>query len=91
MLNFSPDKMAVAMMEAIADFSKKNQTTTIRLVRVVIFQRDMLSTYLDQMAKATKPGSSIMNMVTAPFRYIGNTIKGTFYFFSYAVMTWNVN
>ena len=78
MLKISPSKMALAMMEAIAEFSKKNTNSTISLVRVVIFQEEMVATYLDQMEKATNASSSIMGMVTAPFRYIGNTIKSVF-------------
>ena len=69
--------MALAMMEAIADFSGRNQATTVSLVRVVIFQAEMVPVYLGQMDQANKPGSSILAMVTAPFRYISNTIKGT--------------
>ena len=76
MLNIPPGKMALAMMEAIAEFSKKNNNTAISLVRVVIFQEEMVATYLEQMEKAMKPGSSIMGMVTAPFRYLSDTIKG---------------
>ena len=78
MLNIPASKMALAMMEAIAEFSKKNTNTTISLVRVVIFQEEMVATYLEQMEKAMKPGSSILGMVTAPFRYIGDTIKGRY-------------
>lgn len=77
MLKIPPSKMAITMMEAIADFSRRNQATTVNLVRVVIFQTEMVPTYLEQMDKATKPGSSIMDMVTAPFRYIGDTIRGS--------------
>ena len=76
MLNISPSKMALNMMEAIAEFSKKNNNTAINLVRVVIFQEEMVSTYLEQMEKAMKPGSSIMGMITAPFRHLSDTIKG---------------
>ena len=78
MLNIPASKMALAMMEAIAEFSKKNTNISISLVRVVIFQEDMVATYLEQMEKAMKPGSSILGMVTAPFRYIGDTIKGRY-------------
>ena len=68
--------MALAMMEAIADFSRKNQATTVHLVRVVVFQADMVPTYLSQLDQANKPDSSILDMITAPFRSISNTVKG---------------
>ena len=79
--------MAIAMMEAVADFSKKNQATTVNLVRVVIFQAEMVPTYLDQMDKATKPGSSIMYMITKPFQYIGDAIRGSWIFQSYVLVS----
>ena len=65
------------MMEAIADFSRRNKTTSVELVRVVIFQKDMVPTYLRQMEKASKPGSSFFDMVKAPFKSFGRAIKGT--------------
>ena len=77
MLNISPSKMALAMMEAIVEFSKKNTKVHISLVRVVIFREEMVATYLEEMEKASKPGSSILEMVTRPLcRHTGDTIKG---------------
>ena len=69
--------MADYMMEAIADFSK-NKNTNISLVRVVIFQAEMVPIYLEQMEKASKPDSTIMGMVTAPLKNIGKAIRGMF-------------
>ena len=72
-MKYSPDNMAIAMMEAIADFSK--QPRNVCLVRVVVFQSTMVPTYLEQMKKANNPGSSILSMITTPFRYIGKAFK----------------
>ena len=65
------------MMEAIAEFSRRNKNTSVELVRVVIFQKEMVPTYLRQMEKASKPGSSFFDMVKAPFKSFGRAIKGT--------------
>ncbi len=67
--------MALYMMEAIADFSRQNQRTSVNLVRVVVFQGTMVAPYLEEMQKAGKPGSSFLGVVTAPFRFIGNKIR----------------
>ena len=77
-LNIDPGTMADYMMEAIAEFSRRNKTTCVELVRVVIFQKEMVPTYLRQMEKASKPGSSFFDMVKAPFKSFGRAIKGTF-------------
>ena len=69
-------QMAVPMMEAIAEYSRKNKRTCISLVRVVVFQADMISKYLEEMKKAGKSGSSIFDMVTAPFRSIKKLFQG---------------
>ena len=63
-------------MEAIADFSKKNQSSNVSLVRVVVYEADMVSSYLKQMDIATKPGSSMMDMVKGSFKMMGSAIKG---------------
>ena len=85
--------MALAMMEAIADFSKRNQTTNVKLVRVVVFQADMVPTYLGQLDQANKLDSSILDMITAPFRYISNTVKGrstSVYIISRNMYSWTI-
>ena len=68
--------MAVTMMEAIAEYSRKNKGTCISLVRVVVFQTDMISKYLEEMKKAGKSGSSIFDVVTAPFKSIKKLFQG---------------
>ena len=67
----SAEKMAQVMMEAIAAFSRKHQNSGLHLVRVVIFQRDLLPTYVDQMVKVTKVG--LLDMVTSPLKKL---VKG---------------
>ena len=75
MLAIDSGTMADYMMEAIAEFSKRNKTTCVDLVRVVVFQKHMVPTYLQQMDKASRPGSSIWNMVKAPFKSMGRAVK----------------
>ena len=75
--SLSADTMAIAMMEAIADFSKKNLPSNIGLVRVVIFQAGMVSAYVEQMKQvAFGSGGNVLN-IPAVFKAIGNTFKGT--------------
>ena len=76
-MNIDAGTMADYMMEAIAEFSRKNKNACVELVRVVIFQKEMVPTYLQQMEKASKPGSSFFDMVKAPFKSFGRAIKGT--------------
>ena len=55
--------MANYMMAAIEEFSKRHPVSDVSLVRVVIFESDMVDTYLDQMYSAGKSGSGIMDTV----------------------------
>ena len=55
--------MAVYMMEAIGEFSRKNPRGVVNLVRVVIFESSMVDKYLDQMDLALKSGSSFVDTV----------------------------
>ena len=75
--SLSADTMAVAMMEAVADFSKKNLPSNIGLVRVVIFQAEMVSAYVEQMKQAAFSGGGSVLNIPAVFKAIGNTVKGT--------------
>ena len=70
--------MAVTMMETIAEYSRKNSATTIGLVRVVIFQTDMIAKYLEEMKKAANSGTSLLGLVTSPFKYVGRKVKGAY-------------
>ncbi len=76
----SVDNMAMAMMEAIAEFSKQKSPEHLSMVRVVIFQAFMVTIYHEQMQKATKPTSSLYSMITSPFRLFGKAIMGENYF-----------
>ena len=76
MLHKSTDKMALTMMEAVAEYSRRNKGTCISLVRVVVFQTNMIAKYIDEMKKAGNSGSSIFDVVTAPFRSARKFFKG---------------
>ena len=78
-LKISPATMADHLMEAVAEFSRRNRNTSISLVRVVIYQEQMIPIYVKQMQKAGNPGSSIMDMVTAPFKSFTNAIRGIYF------------
>ena len=77
-LHVPTDKMAVTMMETIAEFSRKNSKTTVSLVRVVIFQPDMISKYLEEMKRAANSGSSFLGGMTTPFKYVRRKVKGKY-------------
>ena len=76
MMGQSGEDMARCMMEAIADFSRRYQGTGLNLVRVVIFQAELVPVYLTEMQKATQEGSSLFSLIKAPFTFVGNAIKG---------------
>ena len=68
--------MAVYMMEAIGEFSRKHPRGVVNLVRVVIFESSMVHKYLDQMDLALKSGSSFVDTVKAVRGYVGSAFKG---------------
>ncbi len=76
----SVDKTAMAMMEAIAEFSKQKRPQHLSMVRVVIFQASIAAIYHEQMQKATKPASSLSRMINSSFRLTGKPIIRENYF-----------
>lgn len=69
-----PEEMAMCMMESLAEFAKQNPRY-LGLVRVVIFQPQMVQAYFSEMEAVSKGKTSFFGSVTKAFKRMFGEIK----------------
>ncbi len=76
----TPEDMALFMMECIGEFANSNKYKTLNLVKIRIFQADMVAIYLQKMEEATHKKSGFGAMISSGLKRFGSAIKGLYFF-----------